>query len=50
VSLFARRFAPARGVTLDPGALVLWRDGRLVQADGCFRLMRRGGLNRVKAS
>lgn len=50
VSLFARRFAPARGVTLDPGALALWRDGRLVQADGCFRLMRRGGLNRVKAS
>jgi hypothetical protein len=50
VSLFASRFAPARGVTLDDGAWLLWRDGRLVEAEGCFRLMRRGGLRPVKPS
>jgi hypothetical protein len=50
VSLFARRFAPARGVTLDPGALLLWRGGRLAEAEGSFRLMRRGALNSMKPS
>jgi hypothetical protein len=50
VALFARRFAPARGVTLDAGSRLLWEDGRLVEAVESARLMQRGALRPVKPS
>jgi len=49
VSLFARRFAPARCVTLDSGAMLLWRDGQLCDVASSFRLTRRGALRPVTA-
>lgn len=50
VSLFARRFAPARCVTLDSGARLVWREGRLDEASTSFRLMQRGTLRPVTVS
>jgi peptidase E len=48
VSLFARRFAPARSVTLDAGASLLWRDDHLAECASTFRLMRQGGLRPMR--
>lgn len=48
VALFARRFAPARCMTLDAGAQMIWRDGRLDTIKASQLLQRRGGLGRVK--
>lgn len=48
VALFARRFAPARPVTLDPGARLLWRDGQLAEAAGSRRLMQGGKLSGLR--
>ncbi len=49
VSLFARRFAPARCVTLDSGAMLLWRDDKLCEVVSSFRLTHRGALRPVTA-
>lgn len=48
VSLFARRFAPAKCVTLDAGATLVWADRHLEAADATFRLTRRGRLRPVR--
>lgn len=47
VSLFSRRFLPARSLTLDPGASLIWRDAQLVSASSVFRMSRRGRLRPV---
>jgi hypothetical protein len=57
VSLFARRFAPAEAITLDPGSRVDWRDGRAVAVPDdtfagprhAFRLQDDGDLAPVTA-
>lgn len=48
VSLFARRFAPARALTLDPGACLVRDNCRLTETDSVRRLMRNGTLVTVK--
>ena len=48
VSLFARRFAPARSVTLDAGATLVWTQERLDSAAATFRLTRNGRLRPVR--
>ena len=50
VSLFARRFAPARCVTLDGGTRLIWRDGRLAEAADSQRLMQRGVVRPVRVT
>jgi hypothetical protein len=47
VSLFARRLSPARCVTLDAGATLVWDRQRLALATASFRLTRRGRLRPV---
>jgi hypothetical protein len=47
VALFARRFAPAACLTLDPGACLHFVAGRLHSGAGSFRLSRRGALDEV---
>lgn len=42
IALLARRFAPAQCYTLDDGDWLLFRDGRLTDADGSRRLRRSG--------
>jgi hypothetical protein len=49
VAVFAARFAPARCVTLDQGARLIWQDGRLTEARGSFSLTRRGRLVALEA-
>ena len=49
VSLFSRRFAPARCVTLDSGAILVWRDDELCEVASSFRLTHRGALRPVTA-
>jgi hypothetical protein len=57
VALFARRFVPAEAVTLDPGARVDWKDGRVVAVPDAtfagprhaFRLGTDGDLAEVTA-
>lgn len=48
VSLFARRFAPDRCVTLDSGATLVWRDDRLDECASTFSLTRGGHLRPVR--
>ena len=48
VALFARRFAPARCMTLDTGAQIIWRDGRLETIEASQQLLRRGQPGRAK--
>jgi peptidase E len=50
VSLFARRFAPARCSTLEDGTALTWTDDRLTDAVSAFRLTRSGALRPVKAA
>jgi len=50
VGVLARRCAPARCVTLDPGAVVAWRDGAIVHAETAQRLGPRGSLAPVRAA
>jgi peptidase E len=49
VSAFARRFSPARSITLDPGAMLVWQDDKLIASDKTFRLTRSGTLARMRA-
>ena len=48
VSIFARRFSPARCITLDAGAKLLWEQQRLESAAAAFCLTRRGRLRPVR--
>jgi len=48
VSRFARRFAPARCVTLDRGAILIWQEGNLTECAATFRLTRQGALRPVR--
>lgn len=48
LALFSRRFSPAACVTLDSGAMLKFRDGRLVMADRNHRLSRSGTLRKVR--
>ncbi|MGB5620942.1 MAG: hypothetical protein WBN65_00475 [Gammaproteobacteria bacterium] len=50
VALFSRRFLPARCMTLDPGASLVWRGGRLVSASSVLNMTRRGRLRPVMPS
>jgi hypothetical protein len=50
VGVLARRCSPARCVTLDPGAVVVWRDGQIVHAETAQRLGPRGALTPVRAA
>ncbi len=49
VSRFARRFTPARCVTLDSGAMLVWEDGKLRECASTFRLTRQGSIRPVQA-
>jgi hypothetical protein len=49
VAVFAARFAPARCVTLDEGARLIWQVGRLAETRGSFSLTRRGRLVALEA-
>lgn len=49
VAVFAARFAPARCLTLDEGARMDWRVGRLTETRGSFILTRRGRLVALEA-
>ena len=49
VSAFARRFLPARSITLDPGAVLVWQGDKLIGSDRTFRLTRTGTLAKMKA-
>jgi hypothetical protein len=44
VSILARRFAPARSVTLDHGSALSFADGRLTGCANSWRLTRDGSL------
>ncbi|MEM7052388.1 MAG: hypothetical protein AAF604_22170 [Acidobacteriota bacterium] len=48
VELFARRFGPERCCTLDPGARVVLRRGRLVEHEGVLRLGKDGRVAPLK--
>lgn len=48
VAMFARRFAPARCLTLDQGSLLHWRAGRLRTVNSSWRLTRQGALAEVR--
>jgi len=48
VGLFCRRFAPADCLTLDNGAILHYRDGRLDAATGVRRLLRGGKSRKVR--
>lgn len=48
MSLFARRFAPEKCVTLDKGATLTWRNHELVACAATFRLTRQGFLRPVQ--
>jgi peptidase S51-like protein len=50
VAMFARRFAPARCVTLDHGSLLHWHDGRLIGSSSTWRLTRGGALDEVRVA
>ncbi len=50
VAMFARRFAPARCLTLDHGSLLHWRAGALAGSSSCWRLTRQGSLAEVRAA
>jgi hypothetical protein len=50
VAMFARRFAPARCLTLDHGTLLHWRAGRLADSSSCWRLTRQGALDEVRVA
>lgn len=47
VGLFSRRFAPAKCLTLDSGAMLQHRDGKLVAVDGARRLLRSGSVRKA---
>ncbi|MGB5249459.1 MAG: Type 1 glutamine amidotransferase-like domain-containing protein [Gammaproteobacteria bacterium] len=49
VALFCRRFLPARSMTLDPGAALIWQDGQLVLAQASSQMVRTGNLRPVAA-
>lgn len=49
VALFARRFLPARSITLESGSVLRWDRGRLVSADGSQRLTRTGQIKEMRA-
>ena len=48
ISAFARRFSPARSITLDPGAMLVWRGDKLIESEKTFRLTRSGTLARMR--
>lgn len=48
--LFARRFAPARCVTLDDGSILHWQEGALTRCANTWRLSRQGMLAELRAS
>jgi len=50
IAMFARRFAPARCLTLDHGSLLHWHAGKLTAASNCWRLSRQGVLEEVRAA
>jgi hypothetical protein len=50
VAMFARRFAPARCVTLDHGSLLHWQNGRLIGSSSTWRLTRGGALDEVRVA
>jgi hypothetical protein len=50
IALIARRFAPARSVTLDQGSALHFRDGRLALQTLTWQLARQGGLSEVEAA
>jgi hypothetical protein len=50
VAMFARRFAPARCLTLDHGSLLHWRAGALAGSSSCWRLTRQGALDEVRVA
>lgn len=49
VQLFARRFAPAKCLALDHGALVRWHRGRVAEVRALRRLTRNGAVAEVRA-
>ena len=50
VGVLARRCSPLRCVTLDPGSVLAWREGRIVHAEAVLRLGPRGVLAPVRAA
>ncbi|MGH8310224.1 MAG: Type 1 glutamine amidotransferase-like domain-containing protein, partial [Steroidobacteraceae bacterium] len=50
IAMFARRFAPARCLTLDHGSLLHWRAGALKDSSSSWRLTRQGLLDEVRAA
>jgi peptidase E len=50
VSLLARRFAPARCVTLDDGTALHWKSGELRHSANAWQLTRSGALDEVRAA
>jgi hypothetical protein len=49
IAMFARRFAPARCLTLDHGSFLQWHAGKLAGASNSWRLSRQGVLEEVRA-
>jgi peptidase E len=50
IALLARRFAPARCITLDEGSAMHFADGRLALHSRCWQLGRQGILDEVEAA
>lgn len=48
IAMFARRFAPARCLTLDNGSLLHWRAGMLRTVSASWRLTHQGALAEVR--
>lgn len=47
VGLFSRRFAPSKCLTLDNGAVLESRDGKIVAVEGVRRLLRSGAIRKA---
>ena len=50
MSLFARRFAPARCCTLDNGSMIRFEHGRMVNAERSFQIVRTGRKRKLSPS
>ena len=49
LALYARRFSPSKCITLNPGVLLQFDDGRLTRADEATRISLRGRMKQVRA-
>ncbi|MEL7450384.1 MAG: hypothetical protein AAFN78_14310 [Pseudomonadota bacterium] len=49
LALYARRFSPSKCITLNPGALLQFDEGRLTRADEATRISLQGRLKQVRA-